>query len=499
MENNGLTLSSTKTEACVFTKKRKIHIPNTLSTNNMTIEINRRTRFLGLLLETKLNWKFHLEYIENKCHKYLNIMKMICNKHWGMNPTIALTYYKATIRATLDFGSIFYSDSCKGKLSTLDKVQNRALRLAMGYLNSTPIDNIIVECKEKPSSTRLYQSVNRFVLKAISSQKDLAVKLNNMAVTHLTSRHCKTKTMPPMIDSFCKLSHLYGRDLATSTKPFIYNCDYTIGKMILQEGILKEYRSYPERLQDSVLQSEIARSYQNATVIYTDASKMNEEVGAAWYCPSYNSHACIKLHPATSVYTAEMIGILKALEYSVNLENNKILILSDCKSAIQKLTSTCLNQNPSHLQIEILKTQQKLLNRNKDVKIAWIKGHVGIKGNQEADRLAKYASLHGESTHIKLCVTDVKCYIENKNQDELKTFMDSSNRKGLFYKNLFVHISKKPWFSERFLSSRRFIVFINRLRVNHNICKAYLHKINIEQNNKCLVCNEKEDLEQKRF
>ncbi|KAI5754402.1 hypothetical protein M8J77_008311 [Diaphorina citri] len=73
------------------------------------------------------------------------------------------------------------------------------------------------------------QLVDRFVLKVISSQIALAAKLSTLTVTHMTSKYCKTKPTPPIVNSYCNISHQYGRELITYEKPLIYNYDYDIG------------------------------------------------------------------------------------------------------------------------------------------------------------------------------------------------------------------------------------------------------------------------------
>ncbi|KAI5723289.1 hypothetical protein M8J76_003832 [Diaphorina citri] len=346
-------------------------------------------------------------------------------------------------------------------------------------------------------SKRTPQLVDRFVLKVISSQTALAAKLNTLTVTHMTSKYCKTKPTPPIVNSYCNISHQYGRELITYEKPIIYNYDYDIGKVSLQSETFNEYRKHPDSLQDAALSSEIQEKCPNAICIYTDASKKNEKVGAAWFCPTYKSKACFKLHPATSTYTAEVIGIWEALKYSASLKNNEILILTDSKSACQKLSKNCLNTTPTHLELEILSSYKHLQNTCKTVKLAWIKGHEGIKGNVEVDRLAKYATVHGEASSIKLCPSDVKCHLKKQSSEYLVNFLDTTNNKGLFYKNIFkdVTISPKPWFNDRIYSPRRFIVCMNRLRVNHALCKAYLNKVGIEPDNLCSLCRVREDIE----
>jgi Ribonuclease HI len=286
----------------------------------------------------------------------------------------------------------------------------------MGYLNSTPIDNILVECREIPCSKRIYLLVDRFVLKLISSQHHLACKLNILVTTHMTSSYCKMKPTPPMVDSFCKIAHNFGKVIATSNKPLIFDNEYEIGKLSLSTEEFYEYRSFPEIAQDSTLQNEILKKCPGYITFYTDGSKREEEVGAAWFNSSDKTNACFKLHPATSTYSAEMFAIyeaLKQIKNETNQNNNKFLILTDCKSAVQILTKNPLNINPTHLHLDILKTYKSLTGLGTSIKIAWIKGHAGIKGNQEVDRWAKHATTYGNSPHdYKITPSDIKAFLE---------------------------------------------------------------------------------------
>lgn len=226
-------------------------------------------------------------------------------------------------------------------------------------------------------------------------------------------------------------------------KPLLYENEYSLGTLSLQIETFSDYKSYPERYQNSVLQNEIEKKCPYTIVIYTDASKLNNQVGAAWHCPATNSQGGIKLHPATSTYTAEMIGILRAIEYALTSNFDKFLILSDCNSVIQKLSNWCLSTIPTHLHIEILRKYASILDMNKSLKLAWVKGHAGTKGNQKADTLARHATTHGELSDIKLCPSDVKCFIEKDTTNSLEILQDQTNGKGIFYKKTFRRYYKK--------------------------------------------------------
>ncbi|XP_026678305.1 uncharacterized protein LOC113466806 [Diaphorina citri] len=144
-----------------------------------------------------------------------------------MDPHIALIFYKATVRATLDLGSIFYVNSAQTKLNKVHVIQSRAIRIAMGYLNSTPIDVMLQEAKEKTITDML---IDRFVLKSMSTQNQTSHKLNNFTIMHLTSKKLKDtkdRLSPPLVESYSNLSK-YNTEIFTCVKPPLYTYDYEV-------------------------------------------------------------------------------------------------------------------------------------------------------------------------------------------------------------------------------------------------------------------------------
>ena len=123
-------------------------------------------------------------------------------------------------------------------------------------------------------------------------------------------------------------------------------------------------------------------------MIFTDGSKSNAGVGFGVYSSNFKRKNSLPV--AASIFTAELHGILAALEKIALLENRNFTILSDSKSVLQSL-GIFNSDNPL-----ILKIQQWLhLHKCRGVSInfCWVPAHVGVFGNEEADKLAKQASL----------------------------------------------------------------------------------------------------------
>ena len=92
--------------------------------------------------------------------------------------------------------------------------------------------------------------------------------------------------------------------------------------------------------------------------------------------------------PSLSLY-AELYGILKAVEKIASMKKGSFTILCDSKSVLQGL-GVFNSANP--LFLKILEWLYIIERRGIEVKFCWVPAHVGIHGNEEADKLAKQAA-----------------------------------------------------------------------------------------------------------
>src|ERR1044071_1148835 len=150
---------------------------------------------------------------------------------------------------------------------------------------------------------------------------------------------------------------------------------------------------------------ELLGSYSNHTHIYTDGSKEGERVAAAAVVKS--SLLCCRLPDGTSVFTAELTAIILALNWIVNSANPKSVVFSASLASLQAIKNK-YHDNP--LVQDIITKCHKLHLSGKQVTFFWVPSHVGIAGNEGADRAAKVALSFNVGNH-SIPYTDFKSVI----------------------------------------------------------------------------------------
>jgi kelch-like protein 2/3 len=128
------------------------------------------------------------------------------------------------------------------------------------------------------------------------------------------------------------------------------------------------------------------QAHANSNAIFTDGSKSNGEVGCAAVCAGVIQR---RLPGRSTVFTSELMAILISLEALSRYRNQSYVIFTDSLSSMKAMES-CGSQHP--LVSQIHQSLIGLCNRRVFVCFCWVPSHVGIPGNEEADRAAKAAT-----------------------------------------------------------------------------------------------------------
>ncbi|GBN54709.1 hypothetical protein AVEN_206940-1 [Araneus ventricosus] len=98
-----------------------------------------------------------------------------------------------------------------------------------------------------------------------------------------------------------------------------------------------------------------------------------------------------KLHSSCSVFTAEIIAVLFALEEISDRSQRYFIVYTDSLSVLQSLSSFYPHPHNHPLVLNVLDLFNKLALRGFNIMLCWVPSHVRIVGDAQADRAAKLA------------------------------------------------------------------------------------------------------------
>jgi ribonuclease HI len=135
---------------------------------------------------------------------------------------------------------------------------------------------------------------------------------------------------------------------------------------------------------------ELLEHYPLHVPFYTDGSRSESAVACAGTGSGMTLQ--IRLHEAASIYSAELVAILETLNILQHSSHEFILVITDSLSALDALNHFDF-KHP--LVFKILSVYTKM-SSTKDIVFMWCPSHVGIRGNERADLLAKQALSHSQ-------------------------------------------------------------------------------------------------------
>ena len=283
----------------------------------------------------------------------------------------------------------------------MEPIQNKGLRICLGAFRTSPMQSFYVEVNEPPLYLRFDKLCIQYALKVRSNHDNPAYDvvfnpqyydLYDKKPSAIRSFEHRVKddlsAVCPQMDLIQTVS-LPDDPARTIQKPQIDLC-FTLQKKHLGDDCL--FQS---------LFAQLKSCYPGHRAIYTDGSKAGNRVAAA--ATSNNFSAQVRLPGNASIFTAKLQALKMAFNIVKNCDGDHFIIFTDSLSSLQALDSN--NCNHPFIQ-DILELFNDCLSVNKKVVLAWVPSHVGIKGNEKADELAKQA-LNFNVLDLKVNVSSV--------------------------------------------------------------------------------------------
>lgn len=384
-DENGFRFSLEKTTCVMFSRRRGLSLDPSLSLNGHDIAVQSAHKFLGVIFDRRLTFLDHLRSVKQKCQKALNILKVLSHKSWGSDTETMLCIYKSVVRSILDYGCVVYGSAKPSSLRLLDPIHNTGLRLSTGAFRTSPIESLNVEANEWTLERRRVYLSFMYALQVKSRPGHPTRPCVEATASERLYAH-KPSIPPPLGIRLHRLVSKYQfqpythsvlemPEGLTTWQPLSKVCDLTLTKYrkthISAVVIRQEFEELKSR-------------YGNHDAYYTDGTKSTQGVGFAMV--TNRVQQCGRLIEQASIYTAELYAIKTALEHILLTRVKRAIIYSDSLSALSAVSSHIRTKNAlvAHVRRLMLYTQEKAL----WVKLVWVPSHVGIDGNELADKAA---------------------------------------------------------------------------------------------------------------
>jgi len=501
----GLELSLPKCKFVVFHCSRKDLSMLYLNVGQGSIPVSPRAKYLGIWLDSGLRWRDHIGFVRARTSKYVNILKWLVGRSWGISPLQAINFVNATIVAQLLWGAAWFVDASDSRFKVLDSIVISAYKIAMSLPRSASNKSCWAFSTQPTLKRRIHFLCDLFILKAVQLNKSIIINKIKNINNIFAVRSIQEARLPFIIRRWRALEHLipnlyvwryhphYEFPLRPRTEgvKFDFNSGITAGESGDPNGcfvqLINDLKIDPYELS-----------------IYTDGSRMSIDqgegvVGCAVVAPSRGLMYQFKLNNSTSSYSAELIAIQKAIDITKSENWSSINVCSDSLSALTRLESVLLSLTPfartdlSPLVMELALSVSRLLSRGIGIRFTWCPAHKGIEGNELADFCAKAAGCQGITLENTVSFREIISALEReyKNIDVLS--IDRISRgTGSYYMSNFREINVK--FLEKLTYKRRGLTTLIRVLLGYSNTYKRLFKMGLVNSPACPCGFQSQDL-----
>ena len=477
-ETNGLKLSAIKTQVIIFSRKYNISLPRPIRLQGLDIEFCNTVKYLGIHLDSRLNWHEQVHKTAKKCTNILFATRKMIGESWGLSPDKIIWVYNAIIKPIMTYACVSWAPRLlhtKSMMKPLNRPGNLALLIASGA--------------RRTSSQEVLHQLFSLLPAALELEKaSLLQALRLNSTDHWPSTHVDFSNRPSLVPCHVVINRILN--------VIFGNYDPTTNDLCKPSDISS--KNYNLNIADRDMVPESPNDYVITT--YTDGSKHADNTTGYGVVIYLNSeHWVTENHTLSTEHTVFQCEAHALLRASILLSEilasppytgHRSIIYTDSQALIKALSKSYTISKT----IKQVHFYLNTMSSNHLTTIEWVPGHQGHYGNELADKLANIrtvtASPELESNQPPLphsyLKNKVHHYISARHKAQWNDCIISQNTKELVTAIVNRNLQGQHLFKLGFEVLRP----LTRLITGHNNLNHFQNKINFTTAPFCSCCEE---------
>ena len=489
-----MKVNCTKTVYSIFTRSYKLaNTQLSLKIDDNILKKDENPVYLGVQLDSKLNLKKHSDNLKKKAMKRLNLIKRLASTTWGSDKNTLRGLYLGYARAVFDYNIVLQNICSNATKTSLDSIQNHALRFISGGMKSSPTAACEIHTNIEPLEIRR----KRAALELYERSKRLEKDHPNRVLVDKWKPNQRLQHTQSVLDTAFNLQNKHylpeKRELLERVPPTLPP-HLPLKKAEIRKSLLdnSNKKTYPIALKASAL--ETIDSFPTSWIhSYTDGSAfkatINAGYGAVINFPDGDKKEVFNSSGSfCSNYIAEQHAITNAVDHiNFHFDTNPlaitdVIIFTDSLSTLDALENgTDTSKDITHLSWSLHNLISK---HQKRVVLQWIPAHTGIPGNERADALAKKGANLPQPDKPVTYSTCCQMIKSNMKEDWLNSWTTGNTGRPMYN-----HMTK-PLLEDPINELRRADqCLIFQLRTQHVALNQHLNRIGVKPSAACPLCD----------
>lgn len=456
-----LTVNPAKTSIVAFTRKRNLGRLRAPSLFRERVPFRDEVKYLGVILDKKLTWNSQMDRVTSRAKKNLQTCKRVVGSTWGVRPKMVMWIYSMVVKPMVSYASVVWWPKVTQATARqkLDSLQRMACLSVTGAMASAPTAalNAILDLPPLWAYIMGQARMSSYRLQQAGCWRGIRPNLGHVRITSVIDGEALCMPSDHMTPKYS-----FKKPFATSIPS---REDWAEGRL---------------------------ESAEQTIVWWTDGSKMEAGTGSGIYGGTPERSSYLALGRSATVFQAEVEAISACVIENLKMQyqGKCIKIYTDSQAAVQSLAGfRFTSKGVWHCLTLLIR-----LSRDNDVTVAWVPGHVGVVGNEEADKLARQGAetqLVGPEPTCGISYGQARRVVGSWLNEKKVTAWTSSdvNR---FAKRMILGPSKELTGNIMSLN-REMIRWVVGLMTGHCHLRKHLQRIGLVGDSRCRKCSTSEE------